>query len=1070
MFSKIKQKKAPLSLSSVSNALRNSGSVNLSPDDVSVKNLTAEFVDQFGVPKSSIEAVAFDPVQSLLAISTKNNEVRVFGQNDVEVAFGFSLTSPITILKFVKGVYLVAVSPSSGGVMVISLHTKQILNNFLAPGTISSVEVDPALDWMIIGLSNGSILFYDVDRLHLTPLKLDNLQKKVMPKQKLSPVVSVEWNPRDIGTILVAYSHCAILYSIVTGEIKNVFVYQLTKECSGFEYSNALATDKKKKIFGSTKEIIPEIREAHFHPNGLHILTVHKDNTLVFFDANDGTLLQARTFTSTNLHKNGVALQPPDEFVPILNVRWLCGADPENTMLIFSGGDPANHTAINVINFGLTLKYTLTAHEKQSEFYARPPYGQISIPYNFNGDKSNNELISSITPLPEDFMPYFNGNQNPLYLFLLGNEGSIGVVSFSLFDGGSISEITRSSLLPLSLVSIHPPVIYSRVETVPRIQWYGVVTHRSTVTDNRSSLILQGGAPSGNKVHLRPLGANEANRNILISGHAGGVVSLRDISRGEIDHSGLITLNLNKTLYYSTDPRALLVVHVSCSFESKEVLVGLGNGHVVVCKFGKKPAGSNEDFSTTDYNSCPVQHSNGNASILNIFGRFQSESSLLPVSLIKLDESDEISCLKMSNIGFAAIGYKSGRFVVCDITRGPAVILNSQSLSEFIVSLKTDCYATTIEFAIMEYGKDGYSSIVLYVGTNEGGNLLMFKIIPESNGGFRVDFADKSLGLNYRALNKEDSLKSKLDSIITVNAKNGSSACASLEMFHKLSQGIVIPGFIITTSNRDIRVLQSPRTKLSHKVIDENCLGCNIIDYQGKGIILAALVLTGYVKLMSIPSLSDIGDIKLSKETFQKLLALLNNPISECFILENGDIIMKTSPTEYIDLSISMKSHKPTKKDQATDQLFNLNALIPPRPTTSALQWAKGYSKMVKVEELAFFISGPNRKPAKHEESQLAHNISPETNPIQSYAAAPATRSSPYDSKGEYKEPVRKATSVQNSGFGGQGFMRNIQSGLDNVEGTVNGYLSNFSEDLNETYSSSKKSFYSSAVKSKFGF
>ena len=265
MFNKLKLRKAPLSLDSVSNAIKTRGTKSLSPEEINPKHIDLKVINQLGIPQNSIVAVAYDPVQSLLAVSTTSNDVRVYGQLNVEVVFEFNIKHPITFLRFVKGVYLVCASPGAG-LNILSLHSKKVLGTTLFPGTVTAMESDPSLDWLIMGLSNGSLMFYDVDRVNLTPFRIDNLQKKIMPKEKMSPVLSIEWHPRDIGTLLIAYQQSAIVYSLVSGEVKSVLVYQLSKDHRGFQLASHIANGGKKKIFGGSKEVIPKLKEAHFHP------------------------------------------------------------------------------------------------------------------------------------------------------------------------------------------------------------------------------------------------------------------------------------------------------------------------------------------------------------------------------------------------------------------------------------------------------------------------------------------------------------------------------------------------------------------------------------------------------------------------------------------------------------------------------------------------------------------------------------------------------------------------------------------------------------------------------------
>ncbi|KAI5956721.1 SRO7 [Candida jiufengensis] len=1071
MFSKFKSKKAPLSLNSISNAIKTHGSKSLSPEEINPKHIDVQVINQLGIPENSITAIAYDPIQSLLAIATKKNDVRVYGQVNVEVVFQFNIKHPITDLKFVKGVYLLCSSPASG-LTILSLHSKRILGTFSFPGTVTAIETDPSLDWAVFGLANGSLIFYDVDRLNLTPFRIDNLQKKIMPKEKMSPVVSIEWHPRDIGTLLVAYNQCAIIYSLVTGEIKSVLTYQLSKEHKGFQYSTHIATGGKKKLFGSSKTIIPMIKEAHFHPNGLHAITVHNDNTIVFWDIDGGKIIEARTLYETQLHRPGAYLEVPIAFNPIETVKWVCGEDPENTKLLVSGGDPDATNTISVLDFGYTLKYTITSIENQSRFYCNPQGGQRKIPINFYLNNTEiTEYITHIEPITENGSPYFHGGHNPSFLLLVSNLGRMYSLSFSDNSGGQGSSDLGAVIFPTSIALTVPPLCYFDVQAVVRIDWYSMMSSRvSSGTNAKIKPLLFGGSPVSLTSLPKSLGYNDGFRNIMITGHENGLVRFLDVTKGEQSSTeSVVQVSLKETLYDYQNPANLRVSQVSCSFPNRQLLVGLATGEVVICKFGKNPNVKNAGISTNkDYSDCPMQHTNGSASLLNITGRVSgsaaSSATFLPSYILRLDPSEPISVLKMSDAGFAAVGYKSGRLVVCDISRGPAVIFNCDNIKQNLVSVDGKCYATTMEFTIMEYGMDGYSSLILIVGTNCGGNLIYYKITPMGNGGFKVDFADKTAHLNYRTADGGDAEASKLSQLIPIDAQYGMSAVADPKRFSQLGTGTPIPGFIITVSDRDLRVIKSPKTKLSHKVIDDVCLKASVVQYKDKGVVLAVLVKTGFIKLVSLPALQDIANIKLPKEAFNHLKeSLESGTANQSNLLSSGEMYLRVSKTESVFITAYEKTRQ--KGDIETDKLFNPTAIIPPRPSASTLSWAKGQISYVSVEDLTMLIAGPSRRAPKTEESTLAHNISPEANPQANYGGYnPKPKS-----ENAYDQPIRKGAAPA-TGFGAQGFMKSVQNGLQSAEETFNDYANSASQTFTEGFEEQKKSFYTSALQSKFGF
>lgn len=1062
MFDKLKLRKAPLSLSSVSNALRNSGTASLTPE-LSAKHLKIVAGDQLGLPLNSVVATAFDPVQSLLALATKHDSVYVYGQNRVEVVFELRTSGLISDLRFIKGIYLVCIE-SSGNITILSLHTKQILATYLAHGAITAVESDPSMDWLILGMTNGSVLFYDVDRFHLTPLRIDNLQKLVLPKQKLSHVYSIQWHPRDIGTILVTYSHCAVQYSLSSGAIKNAFIYQLTPDRKGFEFSNNFETGGKKKLFGSVKNVIPRMKEAHYHPNGLHVVTVHNDGTLVFFDANDGTLLHARTIRDTFLHLPGPPVHP--EISRDIRVVWTTGQDPEDTTIYVAGSSDSDPETLIALDLGFTLKYTLTSHEKQGDFYAKPSDGQRKISVKFNRrlqDEGAAEHIVDMLPIAAEGQPYFHGGHNPSHLLVLTNMGGVHLTE--------LQSTTVPTKIPPSLQSICPPMTFSTVQSVKRVDWYGVISTRR-VGPSVNNLLVTGGAPV-DRHFPRPLGVEDGVNDILVSGHEDGTVRCLDVTAGERQgEEHTIEFNLKDTLNTGTGSASYRVSQVSFSFECKHALVGLANGNVAICKFGKLTTEPKALSVEEDYSNCAVLHTNGDASIVDLSKRISGQlqlPSFLPFSLLNLVTEDKISCLKMSHAGFAAIGYKSGRLIVCDIARGPAVILNLESVTKHLPSVTGECFITTIEFAIMEYGQDGFSSLLMFLGTNAGGNFLTFKIIPQRNGAFEAVFADKTLGLNYRST--DTTTESGLEKIMPINSSTGESAVATLDMFQRLGQNILVPGYVVVSSPRDLRVLKTPKQKLSHKVIDEACVGSGIVTFRSKGAVLATVTKRGFIKLFSLPSLGDVADVKMSTEIFSSLKKALDGGAElTSSVLYSGEIFVKTSPSEILNLFLYDETKNKTFKQKPTDVLFNDTAIIPIRPSSGAMLWAKGQTTYISNKDLTSLIAGPNRKPAKHPESELAYNISPEANPNQSFGAYGGAGLGKGKDENGYTEPVRKSATSNPYAIGTQRFVRGLRDGLDSVEEQVNNYATGFSEAMTETVDSLKKTMYSLAFKNKFGF
>jgi hypothetical protein len=114
-------------------------------------------VARYGI-NSRISAIAYDPVQSLLAVGTSetqygNGQIYIFGQHRVCVVFTLPRKAACTILQFCAD-KLVSVD-SKNDVCVFSLEQRKLIASYAPPGLITAVLTDPSLDYAFIGLQSG---------------------------------------------------------------------------------------------------------------------------------------------------------------------------------------------------------------------------------------------------------------------------------------------------------------------------------------------------------------------------------------------------------------------------------------------------------------------------------------------------------------------------------------------------------------------------------------------------------------------------------------------------------------------------------------------------------------------------------------------------------------------------------------------------------------------------------------------------------------------------------------------------------------------------------------------------
>lgn len=178
----------------------------------------------------------------------------------------------------------------------------------------------------------------------------------------------------------------------------------------------------------------------------------------------------------------------------------------------------------------------------------------------------------------------------------------------------------------------------------------------------------------------------------------------------------------------------------------------------------------------------------------------------------------------------------------------------------------------------------------------------------------------------------------------------------------------------------EARIFKPATAKGAHKEWDNVfCDSANVTDCIGRGVALVAVFGDGTARAYSIPALKELGLIKLS--------ALDTTRTTNSAITGSGDIFGWTGPSEIAMFNVwgTGQALPPSQ-----DRVYNPQAVIPPRPTISNLQWISG-TQYVSPTDLDILIGGPDRPPSKRmlaaaaEEDRLARSGGP--------SSAPGTRS-----------------------------------------------------------------------------
>lgn len=638
---------------------------------------------------------------------------------------------------------------SKNELAVWDLDTGSRLTSFHAPGLVKCMVTDPMLDWCFLGTQNGEVYAYDLDRFSLSPLKLPNLWAEHDTKARAIGLVNMQLHPRDIGKLMIAYTHGVVLYSFKQSAATQFFQYEVPPGAPG---GNSVAVDSLRK---------PKVTNAVWHPTGTFVLTAHDDGSLVFWDGKDGRVVMARTLYDTDITKPVTHAGNSNPKQPYSRIAWCCKENPEDSGLLIAGGQsldkPAN--GLTFLDLGITPNYQTTSWQALGEYCKGKKQNVLETPA--GAEVANFFLIPR-------WSPHFAGAQDPIAVMTLLSSGELITMSFP-----SGYPISPTNQLHPSLSFVHPFAVKFAVATVDRGRWLGMVETR-----NQGEPILKGGKPA-------PLPTRKfRGRSIIQVAHADSTIRLWDVGHGdEIENPTQLQVDIARALNRFENVH---VTAMSLGSNTGEFAVGTSNGEVIIYRWD-----GNRFFEKSE----PQQVASNPGGLTDISSRAEPslKQGLQPTLLYEANQGP-ITAVKVSDVGFIAVGAENGFFSIIDM-RGPSVIFQA-SMSDFVKQDKRASFIpghakaaaakdwpVNIEFGVMTLEGDKYSSICCFVGTNRG-KVITFTLLPSGNS-----YTVKAAGVVY--------LGDKVISMNPIVADTGKPAYATGPAVAGLREGKQVNGLLV---------------------------------------------------------------------------------------------------------------------------------------------------------------------------------------------------------------------------------------------------------------------------------
>lgn len=517
-------------------------------------------IARFGV-NSQTSCLAYDPVQSLLAVGTRNSQfgpgqIYIFGRGRIQLTLALPRRgASVQTIQFCAD-KLVCLD-SKHDISVYSLELKRLLTSHSPPGVVTTLCTDPMLDYAFLGMQTGEVIAYDLDRENLAPFRIPMLWQEIDPRARASAVVSLQLHPRDIGQLLVGYTQGAAIFNFKLNKATRFFQYEVPRGAPGGDGDPAQMNIARR----------PKLVQAVWHPTGTFVMTGHEDSSIVFWDTlKDGRMLMARTIGDTNVATPGAGSGSIGGTLavkePLFKMAWCANQDPEDTAILIAGGmsTQAPQRGLTLFEMARTPVYNTSSWEILTRYFESPKRQHV-LP-----TPPGAEVVSFCT-IPRT-SPHFAGAHDPIAVIAILSSGELLTLTFP-----SGMPISPTNQLHVSLTLVHPFVKRLNIAQAGRERWLGLQERRQ-----QGPQILKGGAELPRSMR------RFEKRNIIQTVHADGTVRLWDSGYGdEVENEKVLQVDVARAVGRYDN---LAVTQTSLAGESGELAVGMGSGEVIVFRWG----------------------------------------------------------------------------------------------------------------------------------------------------------------------------------------------------------------------------------------------------------------------------------------------------------------------------------------------------------------------------------------------------------------------------------------------------------------------------------------------------
>ncbi|OAV88956.1 hypothetical protein PTTG_12209 [Puccinia triticina 1-1 BBBD Race 1] len=401
---------------------------------------------------ATITAMAYDPLQSFLAVGTADGHFHLWGSPGVSSSWQNRPAHSIKFLNFKSGSPLICAIDVKNYLTVYNLSRIQDggpLREFTHSirSTVTCLDVSPAHSHMFLGLEDGTVECFDLERGIVSPYRIRNLwfEQEALYRRSGAPgapsarhipiCTDIKIHPNDINLILIAHEGGISLYNLKQELVVRRFELIIPPGAIGGN-----SDPNHPSVF---EERRPNVNCICFRPDGLIFAAGYSDGCLAFWSIDDGEIpLLVRTIDRENVTTFDWQEAPDTEISetvsapgsqtrePIFRLAWSHSPVAQNSNSNQSDkNDLAKDGTKLVILGGLLVIDPIGVHVLHYPKYY--PHSKTTSEGNGDIRGAMKDSVSSVghslyptDEIPDDFLliprktPYFDGAEDPLAILI----------------------------------------------------------------------------------------------------------------------------------------------------------------------------------------------------------------------------------------------------------------------------------------------------------------------------------------------------------------------------------------------------------------------------------------------------------------------------------------------------------------------------------------------------------------------------------------------------------------------------------------------------------------------------